>query len=117
MGFISSDAHLLIPKMVAGQTVTFTVRANKNTINVNPDLDTQSLVELVSETNVVGTSYTTVTYRVRYNVTLPTHMGFTMGGGFLQIQKEGKGTRRRQGRRSAKRQFAGVLRAARKTYY
>lgn len=84
LGFISSDAHLLIPKMVAGQTVTFTVRANKNTINVNPDLDTQSLVELVSETNVVGTSYTTVTYRVRYNVTLPTHMGFTMGGGFLQ---------------------------------
>jgi len=84
LGFISSDAHLLIPKMVAGQTVTFTVRANKNTINVNPDLDTQSLVELVSETNTVGTSYTTVTYRVRYNVTLPTHMGFTMGGGFLQ---------------------------------
>lgn len=84
VGFISSDAHLLIPKMAAGQTVTFTVRANKNTINVNPDLDTQSLVELVSETNTVGTSYTTVTYRVRYNVTLPTHMGFTMGGAFLQ---------------------------------
>ena len=84
LGFISSDAHLLIPKMVAGQTVTFTVRANKETINVNPDLDTQGLVELVSETNTVGTSYTTVTYRVRYNVTLPTHMGFTMGGAFLQ---------------------------------
>jgi len=84
VGFVSSDAHLLIPKMVAGQTVTFTVRANKETINVNPDLDTQSLVELVSETKTVGTSYTTVTYRVRYNVTLPTHMGFTMGGAFLQ---------------------------------
>lgn len=84
LGFISSDAHLLIPKMVAGQTVTFTVRANKETINVNPDLDTQSLVELVSETNTVGTSYSTVTYRVRYNVTVPTHMGFTMGGAFLQ---------------------------------
>ena len=84
IGFISDDAHLLIPKMVAGQTVTFTVRANKNTINVSPDLDTQPLVELVSETNTVGTSYSTVTYRVRYNVTLPTHMGFTMGGGFLQ---------------------------------
>lgn len=84
LGFISSDAHLLIPKMVAGQTVTFTVRANKETINVNPDLDTQSLVELVSETNTVGTSYSTVTYRVRYNVTLPTHMGFTMDGAFLQ---------------------------------
>ena len=84
MGFVSSDAHLLIPKMVAGQTVTFTVRANKNTINVSPDLDTQGLVELVSESSTVGTSYTTVTYRVRYNVTLPTHMGFTMGGAFLQ---------------------------------
>ncbi|MBR6866881.1 MAG: hypothetical protein IKN02_01485 [Prevotella sp.] len=85
LGFVSSDAHLLIPKMVAGQLVTFTVRANKNTINVNPDLDTQSLVELVSETNTVGTTATTVTYRVRYNVTVPTHMGFTMGNAFLQM--------------------------------
>ncbi len=84
VGFISSDAHLLIPKLTAGQLVTFTVRASKNTINVNPDLDTQSLVELVSETNTVGTTAATVTYRVRYNVTLPTHMGFTMGGAFLQ---------------------------------
>lgn len=84
LGFISSDAHLLIPKMVAGQLVTFTVRANKNTINVDPNLDTQSLVELVSTTNTVGTTATDVTYRVRYNVTVPTHMGFTMGGAFLQ---------------------------------
>ena len=84
VGFVTSDAHLLIPKMVAGQTVTFTVRANKETINVSPDLDTQSLVELVSETKTVGTTYTNVTYRVRYNVTQPTHMGFTMGGAFLQ---------------------------------
>lgn len=46
LGFVSSDAHLLIPKLTAGQLVTFTLRANKNTINVNPNLDTQSLVEL-----------------------------------------------------------------------
>ena len=84
LGFVSSDAHLLIPKLTAGQLITFTVRANKGTINVNPDLDTQSLVELVSDTKEVGTNYTTVTYRVRHNVTLPTHMGFTMGNAFLQ---------------------------------
>lgn len=84
LGFVSSDAHLLIPKLTAGQLVTFTLRANKNTINVNPNLDTQSLVELVSESNTVGTTAETVTYRVRYNVTVPTHMGFTMGGAFLQ---------------------------------
>ena len=84
LGFVSSDVNLLIPKLTAGQLVTFTVRANNNTINVNPNLDTQSLVELVSETNTVGTTPATVTYRVRYNVTLPTHMGFTMDGAFLQ---------------------------------
>lgn len=84
LGFVSDDAHLLIPKMTAGQTVTFTLRANKNTVSVSPDLDTQSLVELVSETNTVGTTTETVTYRVRHNVTLPTHMGFVMGGAFLQ---------------------------------
>jgi hypothetical protein len=84
MGFISSDAHLLIPKMTAGQLVTFTLRANKNTVNVNPDLDTEQFVELVSDTKTVGTTAAKVTYRVRHNVTLPTHMGFTMGGAFLQ---------------------------------
>ena len=86
LGFVSSDAHLLIPKLTAGQLVTFTLRANKNTINVNPNLDTQSLVELVSESNTVDTTVATVTYRVRYNVTVPTHMGFTMGKSYLYIE-------------------------------
>ena len=84
MYFVTGDAHLLIPKLTAGQLVTFTLSAASGTASVSPDLDTQSLVELVSDSKSVGTGGGTVTYRVRYNVTLPTHMGFTMGGANLK---------------------------------
>lgn len=84
LGFRTSDATLFIPKLTAGQLITFTLRGASGSVNVNPDLDTQSLVELISDSKTVGTSVGTVTYRVRYNVTLPTHMGFTMGGAYLQ---------------------------------
>ena len=83
VGFRTSDAILYIPKLTAGQLITFTLRGATGSVNVNPDLDSQSLVEVVGS-KTVGTSDATVTYRVRYNVTLPTHMGFTMGGAFLK---------------------------------
>ena len=84
LGFRTSDATVYIPKLTAGQLITFTLRGATGTVDVNPNLDTQSLVELVSDSKTVGTTVSTVTYRVRYNVTLPTHMGFTMGGAYVQ---------------------------------
>lgn len=83
VGFRTSDATIYIPKLSAGQLITFTLRGASSTVNVNPDLDTQSLVEVVGDKSV-GTSDGTVTYRVRYNVTLPSHIGFTMGGAYLK---------------------------------
>lgn len=75
MVFVTGDPTVFVPKLTAGQLVTFTVAAAKNTIRMKLGLDMADYADVVGG-DEVGTTGGTVTFRVKYNVTLPTHIGF-----------------------------------------
>ena len=75
MVFVTGDPTVFVPKLSAGQLVTFTLAAAKNTIRMKPGLDMADYADVVGG-DEVGTAGGTVTFRVKYNVTLPTHIGF-----------------------------------------
>ena len=75
MVFVTGDPTVFVPKLSAGQLVTFTVAAAKNTIRMKLGLDMADYADVVGG-DEVGTAGGTVTFRVKYNVTLPTHIGF-----------------------------------------
>ena len=79
MVFVTGDPTVYIPKLSAGQMVSITVAAAKNTIRVKPGLDMDELLDLLSA-DEVDTKGGTVTFRVRHSVTLPTHIGFQTSG-------------------------------------
>ena len=82
--FVTGDPTVFIPKLKAGQLVTFTLASAKETIRVKTCMDSEGLADVVG-TDVVGTSGGTVTFRVRHDVTLPTHIGFqTSGAAYLK---------------------------------
>ena len=84
LGLVDGSVNVFLPKLLAGQLIEVTARANKNTVTLKPGLDMDSYLEVVGDATV-GTTYQTVTLRVRYNVTLPTHIAFsTNGGTFIQ---------------------------------
>lgn len=87
LGFVTGDPTLFIPKLIAGQLIHITARGNKESVTLKPGLDMADLVEAVGDATV-GTSYTTVTFRVRHNVTVPTHIGIgTSGPAFIRSIK------------------------------
>ena len=75
MVFVTGAPTVFIPKLTAGQLVTFTVAAAKNTIHVKLGQDMDEYADVVGS-DEVGTDGGTVTFRVKHNVTLPTHIGF-----------------------------------------
>ena len=79
MVFVTGDPTVFIPKLTAGQIVTFTVAAAKNTIRVKLGQDMDDYADVVGS-DEVGTTTGTVTFRVKHNVTLPTHIGFQTSG-------------------------------------
>ena len=79
LGFVTGDPTLFIPKLTAGQLITITARGNKEAVTLKPGLDMGDLIEVVGDATV-GTTYTSVTFRVRHNVTVPTHIGITSSG-------------------------------------
>lgn len=79
MVFVTGDPTVFVPKLTAGQLVTFTVAAAKNTIRVKLGQDMDGYADVVGS-DEVGTSDGTVTFRVKHNVTLPTHIGFQTSG-------------------------------------
>lgn len=87
LGLVDGSPIIWIPKLTAGQLIEVTARANKNTIDLKPGLDMEDLVEVVGDATV-GTEYEKVTFRVKYNVTLPTHIGISVSGGtYIQMIK------------------------------
>ena len=76
--FVSGDPTIFIPKMTAGQLIYVTARAS-STVTLRPGIDMDDYVEVVGS-GEVGTSSTVVTFRVKYNVTLPTHIGIKSSG-------------------------------------
>lgn len=84
LGFVTGDPTLFVPKLIAGQLIQITARGNKESVTLKPGIDMSDLVEVVSDATV-GTSYATVTFRVRHNVTVPTHIGIgTSGPAFIR---------------------------------
>lgn len=84
LGFVDSSPTVFIPKLTAGQLIYVTLRGNKESVKLKAGQDMDEYIELVGE-NEVGTSDATVCYRVRYNVTLPTHIGLqTSGPAFIK---------------------------------
>lgn len=77
--FVSGDPTFFIPKMTAGQLIYVTARAHSGTVTLRPGIDMDDYVEVVGS-NEVTTSSTIVTFRVKYNVTLPTHIGIKSSG-------------------------------------
>ncbi len=87
LGFVTGDPTMFIPKLTAGQLVNITVRGNKETVRLKPGLDMDNFIEVVGD-DEVGTSYGTITFRVRHNVTVPTHIGIgTSGPAFIRSLK------------------------------
>ena len=76
--FVSSDPTIFIPKMTAGQLIYVTARSSNNAV-LRPGIDMDDYVEVVGS-GEVGSSSTVVTFRVKYNVTLPTHIGIKSSG-------------------------------------
>ena len=84
LGLVDGSPIIYIPKLTAGQLIEVTARANNNTVSLKPGLDMDELVEVVGNATV-GTTYEKVTFRVKYNVTLPTHIGIsTSGAAYIQ---------------------------------
>ena len=79
MVFVTGDPTVFVPKLVAGQLVSITAAAAKNTIRVKLGQDMDEFADVVTS-DEVGTDGGTVTFRVKYNVTLPTHIGFRTSG-------------------------------------
>lgn len=77
--FVSGDPTIFIPKMTAGQLIYVTARAKNGTATLYPGMDMNQYVEVVGS-NEITTSNTVVTFRVKYNVTLPTHIGIMTSG-------------------------------------
>lgn len=71
--FISGDPTIFIPKMTAGQLIYVTARSANNAV-LRPGIDMDDYVEVVGSGEVASAS-TVVTFRVKHNVTLPTHIG------------------------------------------
>ena len=76
--FVSGDPTFFIPKMTAGQLIYVTARAS-STVTLRPGIDMDDYVEVVGS-GEVGISSTVVTFRVKYNVTIPTHIGIKSSG-------------------------------------
>ena len=72
--FVSGDPTVFIPKMTAGQLIYVTARSSSGAV-LRPGIDMDDYVEVVGS-GEVGSSSTVVTFRVKYNVTVPTHIGF-----------------------------------------
>ena len=71
--FVSGDPTIFIPKLTAGQMVTVTARSANNAV-LRPGIDMDDYIEVVG-TGEVKSSSTTVVFRVKPSVTLPTHIG------------------------------------------
>ena len=71
--FVSGDPTIFIPKMKAGQMISVTARS-ANSAKLRPGIDMDDYVEVVG-TGEVASSQTTVIFRVKPSVTLPTHIG------------------------------------------
>ena len=79
LGFVDGSPMVYVPKLTAGQLIYVTARGNKTSVKIKPGLDMDNLIEAVGETEV-GTSDATVCFRVKYNVTLPTHIAISTSG-------------------------------------
>ena len=79
LGFVDGSPMVYVPKLTAGQLIYVTARGNKTSVKIKPGLDMDDLIEAVGETEV-GTSDATVCFRVKYNVTLPTHIAISTSG-------------------------------------
>ncbi len=79
MVFVTGDPTMFVPKLIAGQLVSITAAASKNTIRVKLGQDMDEYAEVITS-DEVGTGGGTVTFRIKYNVTLPTHIGFQTSG-------------------------------------
>ena len=80
VGFVTGDPTVFIPKMTAGQLIYVTAQGNKATVRLKPGQDMSDLIEVVGDDQVPA-SGATVCFRVRHNVTVPTHIGLQTSGG------------------------------------